>query len=278
MVGASACFASMGALVKWACEDLSSVTVVFGRSLVITVIALCLVLGRRQALRINNKPLMLWRCFIGFVAMLAYFYALGAIPLATAITLQYMNPIFVALFAGIAARERASVVNWIATVTAFVGAGLIVGPEVSTLGWGAAAAVFSAVGAAFAYLAIRRLRTTDSPEIIVLAFAVFATLFSAPALIVAERAPFGDELLALLGVGVFAFGGQLLITYAYRVARAPFVSAFSYSTILFGAIAGLLFFDEDLSFALVAGALMIIGAGVGLSLSELRKLAPYESD
>lgn len=271
MVGASFCFAVMGALVKWAGKDLPSLVVVFGRSFLIVLLAAALVRSRGISFRVVNRRLMLWRCFIGFLAMVLYFYALGAIPLGMAVTLQYLNPVFVALFAGLATRERVSLPLVAAILAAFLGAAMVMGPDLGALSWGAVAALASAALAALAYLAVRELRTTDSPEIIVLSFAVFATIGSAPGLLLVDRWPSAALLLLLAGVGVFAFLGQMLLTYAYRVARAPFVSAFSYSTVIFGATIGLLFFDESLSALMVAGALTIIAAGLVLSWLEIRE-------
>jgi drug/metabolite transporter (DMT)-like permease len=270
IVSASVAFAGMGALAKLASREVSSLFVIFGRSAVLSVLAFAVVRARGIPLRIVNRRQMLWRCVVGFVAMMLYFYALSAIPLGTAVTLQYLNPILVALLSGLVLQERATLAASLATVIAFAGAALIVGPEFSHLGMGAIAALGSATLAAFAYLSVRALRRTDAPEMIVLTFGVFSTLGASVSLLGLDAPPSAETALLLLGVGVLAFAGQLLMTYAFRYHSAPFVSAFSYATIVFGALIGVVFLGERPSAHAVVGALLVIGAGVGLSIRETR--------
>jgi drug/metabolite transporter (DMT)-like permease len=270
MLLGSVFFAAMGAAVKWAARDLSSYLVVFARSLTIIALAwAALRLGGQRA-RVRNKRLLLWRSATGFVAMACYFYALSAVPMSIAVTIQYSSPIFVALLSGLTIGERVGGATWVGVLSAFGGVAVLVSPDPANLGPGALAALASAILAAFAYLAIRELRRTDSPEIIVLYFALFSTALSAPSLVTASRVPSASELAALLAVGVFAFGGQMLITHAYRHGRAAFISGLSYSTIAFSALLGAAFFDEALDATAVSGMALIAGSGVWLSWAEVR--------
>ena len=81
------------------------------------------------------------------------------------------------------------------------------------------------------------------------------------------------QLLALAGVGLFAFGGQIFMTWAYRYAEASFVSAFTYATVLFSAVLGFVFFGEVPGPQAMAGAVVIVVAGVTLSLLKARSIA-----
>ena len=266
MLFASACFAGMGALVKVASAQASFLIVVLVRSVVIALVTLALVRLRRAPLRPRNRRLMLWRSVTGFTAMCCYFYAVGELPLSTAITIQYTAPVFVALLSPLMLGERVPPRGLALVALAFVGAALVISPEVTTLNPGVLAGTASAVLAAFAYLAVRGLRATDEPETIVLHFSLFSVIASLPGLLWLQAVPPGRTLLALIGVGVLAAGGQLGITWAFRYGAAATVSAFSYATVLFGAAIGIGLFGDPVAPHTVAGTVLVVAAGAALSL------------
>ena len=268
MLLASLSFAVMGALVKVSTRGLPFFSVVFARSAVIAAVSYGVVRARRAPLRARNRRLMLWRSGTGFVAMCCYFFALSAIPLATAVTIQFTAPLFVALLSGVVLGERVSPVSWALILAAFVGVALVLSPELASLNLAALAALLAAILAAFAYLAVRGLRTTDLPETIVLQFSIFSLVASAPALLLLTRWPTPEEALVLLGVGLCASGGQLGMTHAFRHGDAAFVSAFSYSAVLFGAVLGVIGFGEHITAQTGVGALLVVSAGAALSLVE----------
>lgn len=274
MLLASACFAGMGALVKVASADASFLLVVLVRSAVIVVVTVALVRFRRAPWRARNRPLMLWRSLTGFTAMCCYFFAVGELPLSTAITIQYTAPVFVALLAPVVVGERLPRGGIVLVLGAFGGAALVLSPEASSLNPGVVAGTASAVLAAFAYLAVRALRATDQPETIVLHFSVFSVLASLPGLVWADPVSW-ETLWVLIGVGVLAAGGQLGMTYAFRFGPAATVSAFSYSTVLFGAVVGVTVFDDPAPAHSVVGTALVIAAGAALSaLTRERPASP----
>jgi drug/metabolite transporter (DMT)-like permease len=256
-------------MVKVACRELPVFAVVMGRSVVIAVVAWGVARARGVGLRPHNPRLLAWRCVSGFAAMCCYFTAISLVPLANAVTLQYTAPLWVALLAGAVLGERvgAGRRGWIAA--AFCGVCLLVGPDLARLELGALFALASAVLAAFAYLAVRGLSPGDPPERIVLVFALFSLVASAPALLWLERLPRPDELLALAGVGLGASVGQLGMTHAYRHAEASFISPFSYGTILFSAALGWWLFAEQPGLAAAAGATLIVVAGIAISATSV---------
>jgi len=278
MLGASVGYAAMGALVKLAGESTSVATVVAARSIV--VVAVAVVMARAQGLswRPGAPWTLLARCLIGFTALTCYYIAITRIQLASAVTLQFTSPLFVALFSVWMLGERATLGMIACIVTALVGAVMVVVPDpmqlLASAEPDALYAVASAVLAGVAYVLVRKLKDTDAPEIIVLHFAIFSALVSIPgALWLDDTWPDLRTWLVLVGVGVAAFVGQILMTYAYRYAEAPFVSAFSYATVVLSALLGFVLFGEVPGTAAVVGSALIIGAGVALSLLRWRREA-----
>ena len=261
MLLASVAFGSGSALVKWTAGQAGVATVIFGRSLVITLALLTWSQLRGASLYVGNRRRMLWRCTVGLSAMACYFYAVQQIPLSNAVTLQYTAPLFVALFSGAMLREHVSPLVYGCIVLSFVGTVLIVSPSLRSVDIDALIALISGVLSAFAYLAVRGLRTSASPDGVVFWFALFCTLATLP--LAASELPrlALPEVLAITGVGICAGVGQTGMTRAYQAARAAYIGAFSYATVLVGGIYGWLLFHQTLVWGDALGAALIVGSG-----------------
>ena len=180
MLLASLAFASGSALVKWTAGHAGVATVIFGRSLVITLALLVWSRLRGSSLHAGDRRLLLWRCTVGLSAMVCYFYAVQQIPLSNAVTLQYTAPLFVALFSGAMLREHVSPLVYGCIALSFTGTVMIVSPSLRGVEPGALVALISGVLSAFAYLAVRGLRTSASPDGVVFWFALFCTVVTLP--------------------------------------------------------------------------------------------------
>jgi len=265
MIFGSFCFGTMNALVKWTSVHADVWMIIMVRSAVIAFAVAAFATSRGISLRINNRRTMFLRCAVGLTAMILYFTALGRIPIGQAVTLQYTAPLFVALLSGRVLAERVSAGIALLVVTAFAGIVLIVSPELGKIEPDALLALGSGFFAAFAYLYVRELRTTDSPTSVVFWFAAASVVGSvvqaAPDLFLLDT----KTLAALVGIGIGACGGQVGITMAYQKAtNAAWVSAFSYLTVIVATFYGFTVFGETLSTADWIGGLLIVGSGVAL--------------
>ena len=264
MIFGSFCFGTMNALVKWTSVHADVWMIIMVRSAVIAFAVAAFASSRGISLRINTRRTMFLRCAVGLTAMILYFTALGRIPIGQAVTLQYTAPLFVALLSGRVLAERVSAGIAFLVITAFAGIVLIVSPELGKVEPDALLALGSGFFAAFAYMYVRELRTTDSPTSVVFWFAAASVAGSvvqaAPDLFSRDTKP----LAALVGSGIGACGGQVGITMAYQKANAAWVSAFSYLTVIVATFYGFTVFGETLSTADWIGGLLIVGSGVAL--------------
>ena len=263
MVGASFCFAIMAALVKVGAAEVGPWTVVLVRSVVILMVGALMLWRRGARLRFVDHRTLIVRSLAGFTAMLAYYMAIARIPLPTAVTLQYTSPIFVAAFAPfVGERVSARTIAWLAL--GFAGVVAVVHPT----GWppvGAWLALASGALAGVAYHAVRKLRGED-PDAVVVHFALVSTVLSAPAAWAFFAAPpSARTVLALLGVGISAAGGQILLTRSYHHAAAAVVTGFGYSGVVFGILFGVLAFGEAPGWSQIVGSCVIGLAGFGLA-------------
>jgi drug/metabolite transporter (DMT)-like permease len=251
-------------LVKWTTVHADVWMIILVRSAVIAFAVAAFAASRGISLRVNDPRTMLLRCTVGLIAMIMYFEALSRIPIGQAVTLQYTAPLFVALLSGKVLAERVSPGVAVLVITAFAGIVLIVSPDLGSVEPDALLALGSGLFAALAYMFVRELRKTDSAASVVFWFAAASVAGSvvqaAPDLFSLDR----QTLAALIGIGIGAGGGQVGITLAYQKAKAAYVGAFSYLTVLVASALGFFVFGETLSTADWIGGLLIVGSGIAL--------------
>lgn len=268
MVIASIAFASLGAVVKWTAGQMDIWVVILGRSIVTAGLAFAWMHARGLRFAIGNPRWMLLRCTAGFIAMAAYFHAIQMIPLANAIALQYTAPLFIALLSGVVLREHVSPRIIPAVIAACAGATCIASPNLDALDVNALIALLSAFLTAIAYLAIRGLRTSDSPEGIVFWFALFASLGALPAGAIELHSLSAVQWMALAAIGLAGTLGQVGLTRAYHHAPAAFTGAFSYTTVVVGLAFGWFLFAERPTSTDWIGVALIVGSGLYLAREE----------
>ncbi len=276
MLIASFTFAVMGAFAKLASQSMSSLEVVFFRNIA-GVILVGIAVIKSPMKQKGGKPFLLFfRGFIGFVALLAFFYNIAHISLGDAMTYSKTSPIFTAIFAWIFLHEKLSTKAWIAVFIGFVGIVFITQPSGVGFSKYDLLGIFSGIGAALAYTSVRELKQYYDTRAIVLSFMLTGTLgplvlfFISPHFHTAELdflfadfvMPQGIVWFYVLAMGVFATISQLLMTKAYGYTKAGIVGAVSYSNILFSILVGLLLGDAFPSLFTSIGIVLIVLAGI----------------
>jgi len=268
MILAGLCFSATGVFVKLSGGLLIVWTVIFGRSAVIAIMTFILAKLQEKSLLFEEPKWLLARCITGLSAMVCYFYAIPLIPLTTAVVLQWTSPLFVALFSGYLIKEKVSPFLFICIGVAFTGTILIISPSFEKVEINAVYALVSGILSALAYLSIRQLRSTASSEAVVFWFAIFCIIFSFPLSVKELQNLSNYEIQLLVGVGITAGIGQIGMTKAYHAAKAAYIGAFSYSTVVVSWVYGLFIFDEILSLWDMIGTLFILGSGIVLATTS----------
>jgi drug/metabolite transporter (DMT)-like permease len=255
-------FGLMAATVKYL-GDMPVVEKIFFRNLIGVVAAFYLVKKKGGSLKGNNTKLLLLRSLTGLLGIAAYFYALSKIYLADAVILNKMSPFFVVVLAAIFLNEKIKKPQFIALVLAIIGAALVIKPRFDYTVLPALIGLLSAFLAGSSYTIIRHLKDTDAPETIVFYFAMISTIAMLPFMLAGQFVmPTGPQMIGLLGLGIFATAGQLLMTNAYHFAPAGELSIYTYSNIIFSAIIGLVIWSEIPDFLSILGGGAIILAGI----------------
>lgn len=280
MLLATLLFATMGVCVKLASAHYSAAEIVLYRSLVGALFIAAVVGVRGGSLRTTVPGMHFWRSLTGVCALVLWFYAIGALPLATAITLNYMSSVWMALFLlGGAVLFGAARVDGrliAAVLTGFVGVALVLRPTLERdQALGAAAGLASGLCAAMAYLQVTALGRAGEPEYrVVFYFSLGGTAAGALLTLATGMHPHTPAGLALLlATGVLATVAQVLMTRAYAIGRPLANASLQYLGIVFSFIFGVLLFDDPVTATALAGMALIIVAGVAASVLRQRSAA-----
>ena len=267
MIGAAFFFSLMTVFVKLLGEDIPTAEIILIRSLFAAGVTYILLVRARIKPLGNDRLVLSVRGAVGFCALLCFFYAIPRLPLAEVTVLQYLNPIFVAIFAGVFLKEALGRREVVCVILGILGVILIARPKAilgmvpSDLNTFALGAVLcGAVLSAVAYVLVRKLTATEHPLVIVLYFPLFCIPLSIPFMSGASW-PSNLEWIYLIGIGITAQIAQMMMTWAYRMEKAATASATSYVQMVFAAGWGLLLFNELPTVWLVSGAGLIV-AGI----------------
>ena len=265
-------FASMGAAVRYSSEFLPYEMTVFLRNS-FGMVFLMPLLFRLGIKNLVTKRLSahIVRSVSGLTAMYCFFYAIANLHLAEAVLLNYSSPIFIAIIALLWLGERPSTKLIIAIMIGFIGLCFILKPGITMFQGAAWIGLLSAVFAAFAMVTIRNLSSTEPTIRIVFYFSLTSTVISAVPLLWFWQTPDWKVLLAMSFAGLAATGGQLLLTRAYSLAPAAQIGPYTYTTVVFAAVYGWIFWMETPDSYTLIGALLVIIAG---SMTLQRRTMP----
>ncbi len=266
MLLASAMFAIMGSFVKLGTEHGASLPqVVLFRGLPSVILLLIWARAGRQSIIPVSWKLHLWRNLSGVTSMWLGFFAIAHLPLATATSLNYTAPLFIACWMlGWGGAQRDSV-RIVAVALGFLGVIAVLRPSINEDQWLAALLGMTAGAmSAIAMMQIRQLGRVGEPEWRTVLFFSVAVCLSSLAGLLFEGWGHADwtGYLSLLGVGVTGLFGQLAMTRAFGLGSALLTAALQYSTIIFAALLGMGFWGEQLDALAWAGMGLIIFAGL----------------
>ena len=279
MVVATFLFATMGVCVKLASEFYDAGEIVMYRGCIGVLMMGLLCLMRGQTLRTRVPAMHFWRSLSGVLALSLWFYAIGKLPLATAMTLNYMSSVWMALFLiGGAVMVGAARIDWrliAAVLLGFAGVALVLRPTLDQQQlWHGLAGLLSGILSALAYLQVTALGRAGEPEDRVVFYfsvgGVTAGVLSTVALALtgngqAHSHTFKGAVL-LLAVGLLATTAQLLMTRAYARGTTLVNACLQYLGIVFAVAYGALLFRDPITPMALSGIALIITAGLAATL------------
>jgi S-adenosylmethionine uptake transporter len=289
MLLASLFFASMGVCIKFAAAHFNTFEIVLYRGLVGAIFLIAMTRVNGVSLRTRVPMMHVWRSIVGTISLTAWFFAIAALPLATAMTLNYMSSVWIATFllgGALLMQGRNSPIReqgplFLTVLTGFAGVAMMLRPTLAdNQVVGGLVGVLSGIFAAFAYLQVAALSRAGEPESrTVFYFSIGAVLVGAVGMLFTGVSPWHwPSAVWLLPIGLLALFGQLCMTRAYSRGATMVVANLQYSGIVIAGIFGMVFFGDQLTLVGWAGMALIILSGITATALRARAVpnAPAE--
>ena len=262
-------FALNDALGKWLIETYSVGQLLLLRSVAaLALLAPFIWREGRGAFRDAPRPFIQWlRPVFSTIELSCFYWALAYMPLADVMTFYLASPIYVTAVSPFLLGEHVGWRRWAAVIAGFIGVMIALNPSAQSLSWPAAVAITGSISFSLLMICTRLVRGT-SDTVLVTAQMVGALLFGA------VIAPFTWVALTLPAVALLAVLGAVAtlahfcINRALKLAPASVVVPYQYTTIVWAIIFGFIFFGDIPRAAMLAGAAIIIAAGIYIFVRE----------
>lgn len=225
------------------------------------------------ALRLPRDPIQWVRGIAISCSAMGMFLAVWLMPLATATTIMFSQPMITALLAAVVLGERPKASTWLATLAAFGGVFLALRPNFATAGWGALFPVLGATGMSVTIIANRLATGRASHLALQYYMSITALLFLVVATVAMHfvgppnfhvHATDWTVLARCALIGITATLAQWLIFMGTVKAGAGTIAPMTYGQLLMATVFGYLFFGDHPDALSFLGAAIIIGAGLFL--------------
>ena len=262
---ATLCIVLMNACAKMSSSVHSPVEMIFYRG----VVALCLLVPIMLAthplsvFKTRRIGAHLYRSIVGNIGVALVFWAYSLMPMANTTALLFAAPLFVTALSPLLLKERVDAGRWAAVVIGFGGILLIARPSAGLLadpvcivGLGAALCM------ALVDMALRNLGSSENPLTTVFYFILGGVLLSAPYTLIYGHQPEGQYIPWLLGIGIFTAVQQLAKTAAFRYCEASFLAPYTYTSLVWAALAGWLLWRETITVPVVLGTGVVVASNL----------------
>jgi S-adenosylmethionine uptake transporter len=261
-------FAAMAICVSAAHQldtGLSTYVTTSARALVNLLLLVVLAEGSIKRLLGDMQPALWARGVLGAASLLTYFAALERIDVGKAAFLNQTSAAWVALLAPGLLGEPTRKMTWLSILSALLGAFLLAHPGESS--WsGSLLGLASGLCAALAYLTVRKAGASNEPITIVFYFTALSSVLGL-ALMLATKAALPTNPISwvfLVGSGIFATLGQILMTRAYQLAPAALAASVSASGPMFSTLGGWVFLAQSPDTRGIVGMIILAIASIAL--------------
>ena len=270
----------MSVCVKFAATHFNTFELVCYRGAIGALIMMVACHRKGTSLKTPVPKMHLWRSVVGVISLAAWFYAIAYLPLATAMTLNYMSGVWVAAFlvgstvwAGSLKNAKQQIPVALTVLVGFVGVVMILRPTIEQNQiFAGLVGVSSGVIAAMAYLQVAALGREGEPvERTVFYFSLGATVTGALSMLVTGTSEWvWPQAWLLLPIGILAAMGQWCMTRAYNDGATMVVANLQYSGIVFSALFGMFLFGDQIPLIGWAGIIVIVLSAIAATALRSR--------
>lgn len=213
--------------------------------------------------QINRSTLKRWKMHLTRASAtlfggLSIFYSVTKVPVADSVAITFLAPIFGALLSVHFLKEQLTATLIIKLLGGLIGVYVITGFSADGPWLGYASAIFGALMTGLAYVSVKSLTETETPQD-VLAVS-YLVMIPVAAVIAASDwvTPNAIELGWLVAIGSAFYLSQLLMAKAFSLAPASKILPIDYTRILFSSFLGFVFLNQDISLSTFLGSLLIL--------------------
>ncbi len=209
------------------------------------------------------------------------FYAFSVLPLAQTYALLFLTPIMITLLSIPLLGEKVGLHRTASIIVGFVGVLIVLQPGAVSLNMGHLAGVISVFGAATNSLITRQIGQKEKISVMLL-YPMIGNFVIMGAIL-----PFIYQPMPLLHLGataliaILGFVAMFCIVTAFKHSPAVMIAPMQYSQILWAALFGFLFFNENIHPYVIIGSVLIVGSGLYIVRREwliARSYQPVLSD
>ena len=280
---AALCFSISSYLVRPISEAIPVFELVLVRSALSMILSLITSKSGSESISLfgewKHMHLLSLRGLSGALAMNCFYASIQKLLLAEAMALLFLNPAIVAVLAYLFLGENINMFGIGGCLSSLVGMVLVVQPPFLGTEWGrdrkfgVMFGLFSAFLAAVAYISIRKIGKREKSLTIAVWFHSTALLTSCIGLgfqIFGARlvAPNLTDWICMLLIAPCSFLAQILISRGFQLEKAAVGAAVNYLQVFFGALFGVIFFNEPLSWIAILGVILIFGGVLAIAKSD----------
>lgn len=265
MIGASGCFATNDAIVKFVSQSLPGPQLIFLRSLIAAGFFLVMIRQQGVMPRLAGalQPRVLARSACDAFGTVMYLLSLFHLPLANATAINLGAPVFMTLFAVLFLGERASPARWVAVALGFAGVLAVVQPAGDGFNAWALLCVGGTLLQALRDLLTRGIDATLPSMVIALSTTAFLAIVAGGMTLTHGWQPVALQQLLLLALAAaFLATAYLLLIASLRTGDISLTAPFRYSALLFAVVLGYAVWGQWPNAWAWAGIALLVGSGM----------------
>ena len=263
MIGAVFCFASMDATAKYLMKQIGPAQTIWARYTVQAMLVTVLILPKINVYGRTKYPkLQFLRSVALMMATTLFFFAFSRLGLAEASAIFNISPVLITLGAFLFLREQIGPRRVIGILVSLLGALIIIRPGSGVFSLYAILPLGAAIFYSTYSLATRFVGTDESPWTSLFYSAIFGTICYSIYIVFNWNPMSNNALLLTIIIGLFGTAGHICLIRALTLGEASLVAPFIYTNLLFTTIWGVVLFGNFPDFWTIAGALIIVAAGI----------------
>ena len=263
MIGAVFCFASMDATAKYLMKEIGPAQTIWARYTVQALLVTVLILPKINIYGKTKYPkLQFLRSVALMMATTLFFFAFSRLGLAEASAIFNISPVLITLGAFLFLREQIGPRRVIGILVSLLGALIIIRPGSGVFTIYAILPLGAAIFYSTYSLATRFVGTDESPWTSLFYSAIFGAICYSTYIVFHWNPMSNNALLLTIIIGLFGTAGHICLIRALTLGEASLVAPFIYTNLLFTTIWGVVLFGNFPDFWTIAGALIIVAAGI----------------